>query len=82
MTSEQLRAHKKLLKILPVKTVEKVKMSQKLQGGTQPKPLSVWGERYPSVAEAAKAVGVTENTIRRWANSGEAARWEYDDTNN
>ncbi len=81
MTSEQLRAHKKLLKILPVKTVEKVQINKKLNGGSKPKPLSVWGERYPSVAEAAKAVGVTENTIRRWANSGEAARWE-DDPNN
>ena len=59
----------RLLNTLPVRTIEK-KEERSYVGNC--KRVRINGKAYPSVIEAAEALGCNRDTIRRMLNSGEA----------
>ena len=59
----------RLLTALPVRTVEK-KEERSYAGNC--KRVRINGKAYPSVIEAAQALGINRDTVRRMLNSGEA----------
>lgn len=62
MDSVQQRAHRRLLEILPVRSVE-CRDDNRTSSGGKAKPVEVEGRAFASLTEAARALGITKQAI-------------------